>query len=114
MNNIPVLDKNILTISEFEEAIKPELSPADLNALADKYRQRIDKEVAAEMLAHISEQIAEEAIAWSMTDKLLWIVREAYVLGAIEASEVTGEAIAHAAAELLEQSEIAYPIKKEK
>ena len=106
--------KNILTVSEFEKELTPNLTQADLNALADRYRETIDREQAAEMLAHISEQIKTEAESWSFSDKLLWIVREAYVLGAIEASEVTGEAIAHAATELLEQSEIAYPIKKGK
>ena len=106
--------KNILTVSEFEKELTPNLTPADLNALADKYRETIDREQAAEMLAHISEQIKTEANSWSFSDKLLWIVREAFVLGAVQASEVTGEAMAKAAAELLEQSEIAYPIKKGK
>ena len=104
--------KHTLTASEIEEELAPEFTPEDINELAEGYRQAIDREAAADIVANISAQITERAesdpnaakeiAAWSLTDKLLFIVREVYTLGAVHATKTTSKAIAKAAAELLQ------------
>ena len=116
--------KPILTLDEFEKELAPVFTPEDYNVLADKYRETVSKEDAAEMMLHFSEQIAEQVQSnpetakivseWDTGDKVLFMIREAYTLGAVHATKTTAAAIAHAAAELLKNSEIAYPIEKKR
>ena len=116
--------KPILTVDEFEKELTPEFAPEDFKVIADKYRQTVSKKDAAEMMLHFSEQIAEQVKSnpetakivseWDAGDKVLFMIREAYTLGAVHATETTAAAIAHAAAELLKNSEIAYPIEKKR
>lgn len=123
MENITT-KKPILTLDEFEKELIPVFTPEDYNVLADKYRETVSKEDAAEMMLHFSEQIAEQVQSnpetakivseWDVGDKVLFLIREAYTLGAVHATETAAAAIAHAAAELLEKSEIAYPIEKKR
>ena len=116
--------KPILTLDEFEKELIPVFTPEDYNVLADKYRETVSKEDAANMVLNFGNQIDEQAQSnpetakivseWKTIDKVLFMIREAYTLGAIHATETTAAAIAHAAAELLEKSEIAYPIEKKR
>lgn len=123
MENITT-KKPILTLDEFEKELIPVFTPEDYNVLADKYRETVSKENAAEMMLHFSKQIAEQVQSnpetakivseWDAGDKVLFLIREAYTLGAVHATETTAAAIAHAAADLLKNSEIAYPIEKKR
>ena len=116
--------KPILTLDEFEKELIPVFTPEDYNVLADKYRETVSKEDAAAMMLHFSEQIAEQVQSnpetakivseWDAGDKVLFLIREAYTFGAVHATETTAAAIAHAAADLLKNSEIAYPIEKKR
>ena len=123
MENITT-KKPILTLDEFEKELIPVFTPEDYNVLADKYRETVSKEDAAEMMLHFSEQIAEQVKSnpetakivseWDAGDKVLFLIREAYTLGAVHATDTIAAAIAHAAAELLKNFEIAYPIEKKR
>ena len=116
--------KPILTLDEFEKELIPVFTPEDYEVLADKYRETVSKEDAANMVLNFGNQIDEQAQSnpetakivseWKTIDKVLFMIREAYTLGAIHATETTAAAIAHAAAELLKNSEIAYPIEKKR
>ena len=78
---------------------------------------------AAEMVEAISKQILEqtesnpeiaaEVSSWSATDKMLFVAREVYTMGAVHATKTTAAAIAKIATKILSESEIAYPIHKE-
>ena len=103
--------KKTFSISEIEKELAPELTAEDIQTLSEGYRKGIDREAAADIVANISAQItakaesdpdaAREIASWSLTDKLLFIVREVYTLGAVHATKTTSKAIAHAAAELV-------------
>ncbi len=111
MTTISTLEKRALTIAEFEQELKP--TQADLTALADMYRKRMDKETAADVLDRISGHILEENESLTLIDKLLLFVRESYVLGALDASELTADGCALTAVKLLKECEIIYPADRE-
>lgn len=116
--------KKITTVEEFEKELTlEELSAEDFNNIADKYRFTISKEDAANMVCEITEKLKAEAEtnpeakkeldSWDATDKMLFIVREAYTLGAVMATKTTAKAVAKMAADLLTSAEIAIPSKEE-
>ena len=123
MENL-ITEKPILTVEEFEKELVVDFTPADIESISNSYRNTITVDDAAEMVITFGKQIAEQAEAnpetakavskWSSVDKMLFMVREAYTLGAVHATKTTAAAIAHAAAELLKNSEIAYPIDKKR
>lgn len=114
--------KNIITLDEFEKELAIDCTPEDINTIADGYRKAISIDDAAKMVETITEKISEqtksnpdiaaEFSTWSATDKTLFVARELYTMGAVEATVTTAAAIAKIATQILSESEIAYPIHK--
>ena len=119
--------KKTITLAELEKEITPEITEEDIAALAERYRETVSIEDAENMVNAILQQIldqtksnpdaAAEVAEWSRTDKMLFIAREVYTLGAVQATKTItaalAAAIAKAAVKLLTESEIATPVSME-
>ena len=95
-----------ISIKEFEEEMKPTFKEEDYTALADTYRKQLDMETAMEMLESISKGYTKQAEA-TLLDKMLYVMLEAFVRGAVHASEITAEAMAQHAVEILKKHAVA-------
>ena len=96
-----------ISIQDFEEEMKPTFKEEDYTALADTYRKQLDMETAMEMLESISKGYTKQAEEDTLLDKLLYVMLEAFVRGAVHASEITAEAMAQHAVEVLKKHAVA-------
>ena len=115
--------RSIITLDELEKELAPDLTTEDRKTIADTYRKAISIDDAAEMVKNIFEQIskqmesnpdvAAEFNAWSAADRMLFVAREMYTIGAVQATEATATAVAKTAIEILSESEIPCSVWKE-
>lgn len=79
----------------FLEAVKEQFCAEDKIATLEAIRERLDElmdiDEAAEMLQYIAEdmdkQIKAHGLDWSPMEKMLWVVKEAFIFGALDMAE---------------------------
>lgn len=74
------------------EAVKEQFCVADKREALERMRQSLDDvwdiDKAAELLASIGEdmdkQLKEKGLTWARGERLMWAVREAFILGSLD------------------------------